>query len=71
MVESRIVRINQTLYARVPAAEARRLGLSEGEVVDLQVRPRRKTVSGALGLFGKHKGIALPDDADLWGEHGV
>lgn len=71
MVESKIVRINQTLYARVPAAEARRLGLSEGEIVDLEVKPRRKTAAGALALLGKHKGLRLPDDADLWGDHGT
>lgn len=71
MVESKIVRINQTLYARVPAAEARRLGLSEGELVDIEVTPRRKTVAGAMGLFGQYKGLKSPDDADLWGEHGA
>lgn len=71
MVETKIVRINQTLYARVPAAEVRRLGLAEGEVVDIEVKPRRKTAAGALALFGKGKGLALPDDADLWGEHGA
>lgn len=71
MVETKIVRINQTLYARVPAAEARRLGLSEGEVVDIEVKPRRKTASGAMALFGKRKGLALPSDAELWGEHGA
>lgn len=70
MVESKVVRINRTLYVRVPADEARRLGLAEGEVVDVDVRPRRKTLRGALALAGRYKGLTLPQDDELWGEHG-
>lgn len=70
VVESKVVRINQTFYVRVPAAEARRLGLEEGEVVDVEVRPRRKVAAGALALFGRQKGLALPSDDEIWGDHG-
>lgn len=53
MVESRVVRINQTLYVRVPAEEARRLRLREGQVVDVEVRPLRPPARAVAGrLFG-------------------
>ena len=53
MVETRVVRINQTLYVRVPAEEARRLKLREGQVVDVEVRPILPAARAAAArLFG-------------------
>lgn len=53
MVETRVVRINRTLYVRVPAEEARRLKLTEGQLVDVDVRPLRATARAAAAkLYG-------------------
>lgn len=70
MVDSKIVRINRTFYALVPAKEARRLNLREGQLVDVEVRPRRTTSRDALRLFGTRKNIAIPDRRALWGDYG-
>lgn len=50
MVESRVVRIHNSLYVNVPADEARRLGIHEGQLVTFEPRPilTLKDVSGAL-----------------------
>lgn len=53
MVATRVVRINRTLYVRVPADEARRLNLREGQTVDVDVRPLRPPArEAAARLFG-------------------
>jgi hypothetical protein len=70
MTRSRIVRINRTLYALIPAEEARRLQLREGQEVDLEVAPaKRGTVAEVLALRGKGRG-AFRDEAgaDTWGD---
>lgn len=70
MVMSKVVRINQTLYVRVPAEEARLLNLREGQAVEVQVRPLGATLGEVVReLRGKYKGqfVHIPDE-ELWGE---
>jgi hypothetical protein len=69
MPRSKVVRINSSLYLNVPAEEARRLHLREGQVVDYDLRAEGTTVAEAVAdLRGKYKG-RLPrlSDRDLWG----
>lgn len=69
MVETRVVRINQTLYVRVPAEEARRLKLKEGQVVDVDVRPLRPSArAAATRLFGAAPRLKPFDRARLSGD---
>lgn len=67
MVETTIKRIGGTYFARVPAEEARRLKLTDGAVVDLEVRPRGRSAKDALKLKGRYKG-EFQSDADLWSD---
>lgn len=68
-MESKIVRINRTLYARVPAEEARRLGLREGQAVDIEVRPLARTAGDALALHGKYPALrGAASRRELWGD---
>lgn len=69
MVRTNILKVNQTLYARIPAEEARRLRIREGQEVDLQVKPIGSTGAEILHLKGKYKGqFADLSDEELWGE---
>lgn len=70
MTRSRIVRINRTFYALIPADEARRLDLKEGQEVDLEVAPaRRGTAAEVLALRGRGKGAFRDESgADTWGD---
>lgn len=69
MAETKVVRIHQTLYARIPAEEARRLNLREGQTVEVKVTPTGATVAEALeDLRGKYKRrLARLSDEELWG----
>lgn len=67
MVETKVTRIGGTLYARIPADEARRLGIHENEPIDITVRPLQRGVEGVLSLRGKHKGRFAKDE-DLWSD---
>lgn len=68
-MQSKIVRINRTLYALVPAEEARRLGLREGQAVDIEVVPRRRTAGDALALHGRYPRLRGAEDRRaLWGD---
>lgn len=66
MVESKVTRIGGTFFARIPAHEAKRLGLKENAPVDLQVRPLGRTIQDVLKYRGAFKGRFVRDD-DLWG----
>lgn len=69
MTESRLIGIRKTLYARVPAEEARRLGLRPGQQVDLEVRPLGATAEEILALRGRYKGhFVRRTGRGLWGE---
>ena len=68
MVETKVTRIGGTLYARIPAEEARRLGIREGSPVDLKVKPLGHFVEDVLRLKGKYKGRFTHAADDLWGE---
>lgn len=67
MVETKVTKIGGTLFARIPADEARRLGIVENSAVDIEVRPLGRSVKDVLALRGKFKGQFVKDD-DLWGE---
>ncbi len=69
MLASNVVRINRTLYVRIPAADARRLGLKEGDAVDMDVRRRGGgTARDVVGLRGSFKGaFRRGTSSDLWG----
>ncbi len=70
MAEAKVVRINQSLYVCVPAAEARRLNLQEGQTVEIDVRPKGATGEDILNLKGKYKGqLGRATDKELWGDH--
>lgn len=68
MVESRVVRIHNSLYLNVPADEARRLGIHEGQLVSFEPKPvlTLKEIHGALrgkvrvGAWSKSE--LYPDD---------
>lgn len=63
------MKLNSSLYVNVPAEEARRLGLREGQIVEVDVRPLGATASEIMGLRGKYKGkIPHVSDRELWGE---
>lgn len=68
-MESRIVRVNRTLYVRIPAAEARRLHLHEGQAVKLEVEPSGLSAAVVLathrGKFARGKPLT---DEELWGD---
>lgn len=69
MTESRLIAIRRTLYARVPADEARRLGLRAGQPVDVQVRPLGSTADEILLLRARHKGaFQNRPGRELWRE---
>ena len=69
MVRTNILKVNQSLYARIPAEEARRLRIREGQEVELQVKPIGATGTEILRLKGKYKGqFANLSDEELWGE---
>jgi antitoxin component of MazEF toxin-antitoxin module len=65
MVESSVKRIGGSFYVRVPAEEAKRLGLRENTRVDLDVRPLGRSVEDALKHLGRFPKLARDDD--LWG----
>lgn len=70
MTRSTVVKINQTLYVRVPAEEARRMNLREGQAVEIQVKVLGATLGEVIrDLRGKYKGqFANIPDEELWGE---
>ena len=69
MVETNVKRIGGTFYARIPAGEARRLGIHEGTPVEMQVRLIRRGAQDLMKLKGMFKGqFASGDSSDLWGE---
>jgi antitoxin component of MazEF toxin-antitoxin module len=69
-MESRVIQIRQTLYVRIPAAQAKRLGLKAGQHVDVQVQrlfPHVKDI--VQDLRGRRKGaFGHVDRRKLWGE---
>lgn len=69
MTRAKVVRINRSFYLNVPAEEARRLNLQEGQLVEVDVKPMGKTVREAMQeVRGKYKGIKMIPDRELWGE---
>jgi antitoxin component of MazEF toxin-antitoxin module len=69
MTRARVVKLNSSLYVNVPAEEARRLGLREGQIVEVEVKPLGSTASELMELKGKYKGkIPHLSDRELWGE---
>jgi hypothetical protein len=61
MVEARIVRIHNSLYVNIPAEEARRLGLHEGQLVAIDPKPVL-TVRDLVGaLRGRIEFEPIPD----------
>ncbi|MFA5860376.1 MAG: hypothetical protein WDA16_01645 [Candidatus Thermoplasmatota archaeon] len=69
MTRAKVVKLNSSLYVNVPADEARRLGLQEGQIVEVDVRPLGATVGEIMELRGKYKGkIPKVSDRELWGE---
>lgn len=69
MPRAKVVKLNSSFYVNVPAEEARRLGLREGQLVEVDVRPLGGTVADLAELRGKYKG-KLPklDRRRLWGK---
>lgn len=67
MVESTVKKIGGTYFVRVPPEEVSRLKLSDGAVVDLDVRPRGRSAKDVLGLKGRFRGQFRTDE-DLWGD---
>lgn len=69
MVESKVTRIGGTLFARIPADEARRLGLEADTPVDIEVRALRRSARDVLRYKGAFHGqLAKGRRKDLWGE---
>lgn len=68
MARARLIRIHKTLYARIPAEDARRLQLQPGQEVDVDVRPAAQSVGEVLrDLRGKYRGrLAKVPDEELW-----
>jgi bifunctional DNA-binding transcriptional regulator/antitoxin component of YhaV-PrlF toxin-antitoxin module len=67
MTRARVVKLNSSLYVNVPAEEARRLGLREGQFVEVDVKPLGETVERVMELRGKYKG-KLPRAGVSWGD---
>lgn len=70
MTRAKVLKINRSFYLNVPAEEARRLNLREGQLVEVDVKPLGRPahealqeVRGKWTLRGK-----LPTDRELWGE---
>ena len=71
MVQTKVTKIGGTLFVRIPAEEAKRLGLEHGSTVDVQVRPLGRKVRDMLKLKGKFKGQLAPfDRKEMWGDYG-
>lgn len=69
MVESKVTKIGGTHFARIPADEAKRLGLKDGSPVELDVRPLRRSAQDVLTHKGAFRGALRPHaKEDLWGE---
>lgn len=66
MVETKVTRIGGTLFARIPADEAKRLGLHENSPIDIQVKPLGRSVEDVLALKGRFKGMFAKAGEDLW-----
>lgn len=69
MVRTKILRIHQGLYARIPADMARRLRIRAGQEVDLEIRPIGASGPEIIAFKGNYKGqfVNAPDEA-LWSE---
>lgn len=71
MPRAKVVRINQSLYLNVPADDARRLHLREGQVVDFEVKPVGETLAkivGDLGVGPARRARKPLSDRELWGD---
>ena len=64
-MESSVKRIGGSLFVRVPAEDARRLGLQDNARVELDVRPLGRSVEDVLKNMGRFRRLARDDD--LWG----
>ncbi len=69
MLRSKVVTIDRGFYVRVPTEDARRLGIEDGDEVELDLHPLRcGTTADALALRGRFKrAFSKRTLSDVWG----